>query len=304
MSETSPGATVPWSPGEGPPWKKLAHEDIVKIDHAPAATTSEERQLLTIVAELAWCEFDVTELSYIAKAHQIDVRGSTLLCYLVDMTMFALHIDELAALDLLKDRVAHLQLDEEWDLIMEIDEAQQVLAKDDVDEVQKEQKTNNAAKTKFHTFCNEFRDRKQRARAASGGGGGGGGSGRGAGAAAKRPPRHLRDCDFSQAAGKAFMPPGGALWQDRNKGLKLARVPPMKPARGKWENGGPNAAQCTVIKAAWRQYCVLEGIPESQCPMGGVFEQGLGHSIAGVKPQAAPGAAIVAGTALVAVPVD
>jgi len=251
-----------------------------------------EKPLIVIMADLCWCAFDTVELSYIAKAHHIAVRGSTFLCYLVDMTMDVLEMDELAALDHLKDKIGFLMPDDEWDLIMEIDEAQQVLTKEDASHVETEQKKNKNSKASFRSFCLEYQERKHRARdrAASGRGGAGGGGGA---AASRKPARHLRECDVSQEQGKAFMPPGGRLWQDRSNACWLARVPPMKPARAKWDVAGADAAQLVVIAAAWQQYCILEGIPDAECPMGGIFAEHAGSVKPGKVGKAKPAETLV-----------
>ena len=71
--------------------------------------------------------------------------------------------------------------------------------------------------------------------------------------------------------GKKLMPPGGQLWQSRTPGAWHSRIPPLKENCRGWNAHGQEEALFGVVKAAWKQYCWLEGIPDEACPMPGVF---------------------------------
>jgi hypothetical protein len=280
------------------------HSPSWQAKHVPAIdiregirlfATGVERPVVEILAELCWCDWHTPELAFIAKALKIPVRGRTWLCYLLDMTMWALQIDELQALDKLKKKIGELQPNDEWDLIMEIDEAQQVLTREDETHVVKEQDILCKSRAAFQSFCVEYAARRTDARArARAAGGGAGGAGGGAGAAPAVVKRNLRDCDISQGHGRAFMPPGGFLWQSRGKSMWLARVPPLKEVRARWDEAGPDAAQYKVIVLAWKQWCLLEGVVPADCPMLGIYASHPGKLVlrgVGAAPLAPPSAA-------------
>ena len=245
----------------------------------------EELLLLVWLAHLAFLLYDTVQLAMIARIHKIHVSsGRSLFTMLYEMIAAVLQIDdEFVILDKMRQRLVGLQPEEDYDLLLDVEEAQELLTKEDQKDVVDEQKKADSKKGAFKSFANEYVQRRHEARqrrAAAGGAGGVGGGHGAAGAGAPARPQLPGNCRITHGDGARFMPPGGKLWQSRVKQAWLARTPPLKPVMRKWETHGHEQSQYLVIVEAWKQHCQLEGILLANCPMGGVYDH-IGAPVAG-----------------------
>lgn len=72
---------------------------------------------------------------------------------------------------------------------------------------------------------------------------------------------------------KRCMPPGAFLWKHNSQGTWNSRMPPLHVCSRSWRKYGERIALALCIQAAWRDYCILEGNPEADCPLQQVLDQ-------------------------------
>ena len=237
--------------------------------------TSEEMPLLELLAQMAFLSWDLPELTSIAKMIGLNVNRCTSLSdMLFEMISLVLPaLSEMDVLDIMQQRVAQLHPDDDFDVILEVEEAEELLNKEDRKHVQDEQNNARSRRAAYQSFAHEYSERRRAARNRKPRPAAGSGSGSATDATPVTERRQLpRNGMMTQGEGSRFMPPGGYLWQSRKKQAWLSHVRPMKPVAHSWNKHGPDRAQFLAIVTAWRQYCTLEGIPPEDCPMGGVYD--------------------------------
>ena len=224
-------------------------------------------ELATVFAKQGWCNLDVDDLDEVAKSLKLPHRdGDTLFSRLQAMTLAQLGCDAEAANRHLRTRLVSLYPDDMYmQELVEVDEAAQMLEREDQKEVEKEKKTCDSRTTKYKSFAAEYLRAVQTLKKDA--------------PKAKKPrtgdstgvKKLPADGRIKQADARKLLPPGGKVWKSRDKHAWCARTPPMPTVSRSWDKWTEKGALFRVVQAAWIQHCELEGILPDECEMGGVF---------------------------------
>ena len=261
-------------------WSWQMQEMPESKTHWPPAVrlfvTGEERPLLQLAAEQAWWGLDTQELHTVADGNKI-ARPADLseFSLLFEMTKTILKKGDAEVLEILKQRLVEKQPDDEFeDALLELDEAHQVIDQNDVKEITAAQQRTRTSKTAFASFAHDYVQKKKAVRGpAPAKPKAGGKKKKDAAAIPYRPlPENAK---IPQSEAKTYLPPGGHIWQCRTSNAWAARVPPLKPVHRSWRKHGHEGAVFACVQEAWKQWCVLEGVDPSDCPVAGVFGAGV-----------------------------
>ena len=194
-------------------WKRL-------LDMYPSAVkglkpgikmiAGEECVLLELAAKKARFKYSLPQLVHIATFHGITIpQGSDMCTAMKAMIMNVLHIDEKAALEIIKIRFATFQPDSgvETDLL-EVDEAVKFLDAFDMEEIKKSKGEVQKLEESFQKFAQEYQEQVKKLPMQ--------GSSRtdarrqGAGGRDARVPKRIPSTDA-----RKFCPPGASIWVSR-----------------------------------------------------------------------------------------
>mmetsp|Transcript_143783 Transcript_143783/g.460269 ORF Transcript_143783/g.460269 Transcript_143783/m.460269 type:complete len:181 (+) Transcript_143783:3843-4385(+) len=154
---------------------------------------------------------------------------------------------------------------------LEIDEAAQVLQQEDVEVLKKEQKSSRTMADNFKDFVSPYKEKKRdvkQAAAKAKAKGRAPAKAKGPAAARKELPKVL--CDLQQSDYKLYMPPDSFLWKANGNNSWCGRLPPFPQVSRSWLKYGPERSLRLVVSDVWAQWCQLEGLELSGCPMEGL----------------------------------
>lgn len=208
-------------------------------------------------------------LGQVAGVLDIGVSGCTIFEVAWELTSHIMQEDDETIMRYLSHRVAKWKAkgaDEED--ILEVDEAAACLDENDQRELRKHQKVITAAAEVEEAFVAEYKARRSKTH-----GGGDGKKGKRSVALSKyKGPKSLPPLStISQATAKLCMPPGGALWKANASGSWNSKVMPFIQCSRSWKKYGEEESLRLCIKDAWTNFLLGEGLPEDQCPIGGLF---------------------------------
>lgn len=92
-------------------------------------------------------------------------------------------------------------------------------------------------------------------------------------AAAPTPQRLPVISQISQAEASRYCPPGGSLWLANFGGSWQAHYWPMPWISRSFKKYGQEMARKLCYEYLWRSHCDISGIPLSQCPLAGIFDE-------------------------------
>ena len=145
----------------------------------------------------------------------------------------------------------------------EVEDSATALDKPDYEELKKEKVRTEGRRNAFVECCASFRLKKKDVSPAA--------RGKGRRGVVRDSLRLQENGRIAQADAKRYLPPGASLWKSRWQQVWLSRVPPLKSVSRAWQRYTEEGALFLVVKAAWQQYCTLEGLDASTCLMGNVF---------------------------------
>lgn len=158
----------------------------------------------------------------------------------------------------------------------ESNECDDILEKDDRDELAKLRDASTAKEAEQRTFKTMYRERKQVLQAAKGvqrpSKGSSSGSGRGGRSSARssnsaRKPFVLK----GDEAAKAFLPPGAFVWRAWRSSSWIGRVPPNATHTRSWHEHGHAGALQLVLHCLWDDWLADAGQTRAECPISGLF---------------------------------
>ena len=132
----------------------------------------------------------------------------------------------------------------------------------------------------LNTFKADYK--KQKAASPSVGQGGGGGPSVGQGGGGGDRPPHERGYPqvpegmMSQPEARALLPPSCSIWRGLSNGTWNVRYPPFRRKSYLWSVYGENQAALMCVKFCWERYCEQAGLPQSACPVRGLFPEAPG----------------------------
>ena len=79
--------------------------------------------------------------------------------------------------------------------------------------------------------------------------------------------------DITQALAKTYLPPTASIWRDNARGGWHVHVQNHKRHSECWKSHGGDSHETLkcVLRHAWGQYLSDHGLPESHCPIAGLF---------------------------------
>lgn len=232
--------------------------------------TSPEEPLVRVAARSAWWSLDLSILRTIAADQGFGLGpGLDLFETCLAMVRLALGINDEAALAILSQRMA--QPSEPTELVQEllqIDEAVQVLDRNDVQSLRREQQSARDAEVQRRSFADQFRAKRAEVKAAAN-------PSRKRKASAKADPARPRRLpaqlsELAQSEYKRYLPEGAFLWKSNFNGSWNARLPPFGQVSRSWSKHGEFEALRLVLAGVWYQWCDVNGIEHSACPMEGL----------------------------------
>ena len=79
-------------------------------------------------------------------------------------------------------------------------------------------------------------------------------------------------CNISQDEATVLLPCGATVWEDYQKKIWFAHMPPFPRAHASWTTyGSEGAALSAVLKVVWKQYSDLHDLPIEACRVEGLF---------------------------------
>ena len=87
--------------------------------------------------------------------------------------------------------------------------------------------------------------------------------------------RWLPECviGMEQSKAKTYLPPGDChIWKSRGANIRNTRNAQMPTCRRSVVPHVEESALKQVITSAWRHWCLLEGVPEDECPCKGLVQ--------------------------------
>lgn len=179
--------------------------------------------------------------------------------------------DPEALLNVCCARMVSFQKQAAWsEELGQVDEAVEVLARNDHEVMSTERKNNaHLAEADGHAYGAEYvRRRVVAAKAQS----------KAAGRAVPKPPE-LRpralpkwpEQNIDTALAKSMRPPGSSLWPCVRMGNWQGHLEPWHRISRSWSRYGEAGSLNLVLKALWERHCELQGRPLSACPIKGLF---------------------------------
>lgn len=178
--------------------------------------------------------------------------------------------DPEALLNVCCARMVSFQKQAAWsEELGQVDEAVEVLARNDHEVISSERKKAHLAEADGHAYRAEYvRRRVVAAKARS----------KVAGRAAPKPPEmrpralpKWPEQNIDTALAKSMRPPGSSLWPCVRMGNWQGHLEPWPRISRSWSRYGEAGSLNLVLKALWERHCELQGRPLSACPIKGLF---------------------------------
>ena len=227
-----------------------------------------DKPIAEVVAEWGWHDLDVTTLQLVAKVLGIPIpKGSSWLQTLMIMTMHVLKCTEDEALTILACKFTE-DLSRDHDCLVElwkVDEAVKCLSREDEKKLFKEREDTKKKVEVHQIFVLEWGARRRAVRDKANGIGVGKGKHKKVHVPLGPVKAFPVACEMMpQAEAKKLMPPRGYVWKSRGDSSWHTKVPPLPSCNRKVQPGkaGETAALRAVMRDAWTNYVLFEGLPE------------------------------------------
>jgi hypothetical protein len=76
---------------------------------------------------------------------------------------------------------------------------------------------------------------------------------------------------IAQSDAKLYIPPGSSIWRALNRSAWNAHLPPYPRISEQWAIESEHGALLRILRRLWRMYNELQGRPEDECPIQGMF---------------------------------
>lgn len=227
-------------------------------------------EILVVAARAGWWSLGKAALCKIGQhiGHP-QSSSASLFDVLFNLTKAVLEAGDVEVLDCLKGRLRCTR-DEGMkvtDDLLQMDEATACLDFQDQREIKKQQQSVKDRRVDAAAFSGAYREARVRLRSSQPPNT----------RAGKQKPRGQRSYKgpnrmpplsaISHETGKALMPPGSFLWRHNSQGTWNSRAPPMSTCSRSWRKYSEPVALALCIQQAWRDYLLLEGTPEQDCPV-------------------------------------
>ena len=182
--------------------------------------------------------------------------GASLCQTLVVVVMKILGKSESQALDIISQRLAVNDDSASFvQSLLEVDEAAEVLDKQDHELLSNEQKAARTALDEAAAFSSDFVNSRQRLAA------------EGPKKKTKIAHRPLPD-RIEQHEARQYVPPGASIWRGNTLDRETwnGHMAPRKRIFEKLSDHGDAGAMRLILKRLWLQYLELNGLPASECP--------------------------------------
>lgn len=234
--------------------------------------------LLKVLAKEAFFNISPTLLKKAGPIYQCDLSNKGgILDVVHSLVMQVLDITAEDALVVCRKRLANCELKEEWcEELMQLDEAQELLDRQDHTKVAQEQKAAAQAvletkelKVEYAKRCREVASAKEAAAKGRGS--------RKKKAGVPAPPKVIvipewpsRDADLSRA--RACCPPGGTIWASQRFENWQAHYKPFSHVSRSWHKYGYAQSLNECLKYLWRKHSEVTNIPLCELGVQGLFE--------------------------------
>lgn len=235
-----------------------------------------EGSMAQIAARQGWWSLDMGQLKKLAQ-HLGCPLGSDVSMYqaMTRMTTNVLDIEEGEALQYHGARIRAQDDPEGIEEFLDIEEASNLLHKNDEEDFQKEKKKRLKEREGDDSFRREYAEAKKKHRPpqAAAANHGRQAKGRSRGKASAPPARRLPPGDVVDLeTAKALKPEGSFVWRAWTHEAWEGRLPPHKVVRRSWRGGSAAVALKLVLRELWTQYLADEGLDRQHCPVEGLFE--------------------------------
>lgn len=256
--------------------------------------------LVQLGARRCFWDFQIPMLRKLADYLGVELPcGCDLFGHLWCLVTSILQLGEEATLEIVGRRVGSKGQDAGGDSvltqILEIEEAVQVLDKDEQMDVKREQERVKSAGLQKKDYTQKFQAKRrevQASKAAASEAAAGAGKSRGKGkskAAAKpkaksepRPVLRLPEGDLQQVQLRPLCPQGGYIWRGNSQGSWQAHFAPYSRFAASWHLYGHRFAAILALRYLWTCFLEYHGkrCPED-CPVQGLFEVSADETAAG-----------------------
>jgi len=158
------------------------------------------------------------------------------------------------ALDIISQRLAVNDDSQSFvDALLEIDEAAEVMDKQDLEHLTTEQKAAQASKAQAQDFSSDFVNSRQRLAAAQ--------------PRVMAPRQTPLPERIEQHEARIYVPPGASIWRGiTGRETWNGHMPPRKRIFMSLAEMGDRGAMLDVLKRLWKQYMELNGLTPECCP--------------------------------------
>lgn len=240
----------------------------VAIRAVAAEENEGEESLLCVAAKQAFFSLPKTWLIQLAKLRGVNLSGGTSLFDMLYSVMGGL-------LDMQDEQLMHFlgrrmstyaQQERFAEEFAELDEAAELLERQDQQKVKQEKQSHETLKEQASTYTQAYvakqRDLRQQKK--------NGGSRSKAKVKTIRIPR-FPDHDIELETARALAPPGSSLWMSRAEGNWQGHFKPFPRISRSWNRWGESEALRLVLQALWDRYCQRHGLTRSETGVVGLW---------------------------------
>ena len=210
------------------------------------------------MAEDGWYTYTRDLMLLVAQDRNVIIpSGSSVLDTAFLMNKALLKCSDLDAVETAGKPLAYLSQQDKWvKELMLVDEAMELLDRDEYQQMNERQKKGMGVMEERHAFASEY----QKARAKLG--------------APKLPKGYPAKIPlaFNQATVKKFIPPGSSIWRGNTRGEWWAHVKPYsRVVRRVSDYESEKDCILAVLQESWRQFNEKSGLMPTACPVEGIF---------------------------------
>lgn len=257
----------------GPLWQTLAWSRIV--DGTVAVPTSLEPQsLLALAAKVAFGSLPWPTIRQFGLELGVALPMTSLLETLLGVIMKVLACSEDVALDLVRGRCSAPDTTG-MEAFLSLDTGLEIFSKSDEQDVRKEQTQMKSKRTEAKEFMQEYRARRAaRAPAAPRG------KAKAKALARERKatwcataPERIPEGFIEHSVAKRMLPAGASIWRTLQTGGWQCHLPPYPRASFSFARWTPRGSVVLCLQYCWRLFLSDRGLPESACPIEGLFDE-------------------------------
>jgi hypothetical protein len=228
--------------------------------------------LLSVCCRRAFWNLGKASIELLAKSCAIEVKKAwTLFETLFNVIQEQLELEDDDVLSIIALRLSVDDLQDEFAaLVLDIEEAYEVLSLEDINKLNLEQENVPKRRNARQAFMHEYREKKQAVRAAkealAAPAGKGKGKAKGADAALAAPMLAVPPATIDHITAKLFLPPTRcSIWRGLARGEWCGHCTPRKRIAAKWDRYGENGSMMKVLQTLWMQWAEIEGLVFPAC---------------------------------------